>query len=311
MGHLLKPYYTLDAVFSELKDLVSLNEAEDILLLAKDKIIDVMLRCDRPITLVSAEIAELVKIPYTVSDSPTEDLVATESVKEILKKEVTDAVWLVSDAEQFIHLDGSRQNIFLQPINCVPLGSPTSMRFEFKESRWLESNNPPIAGENLYAVEYDGKLYFVCKSMASNPFSDSSIRLRGEQRELNYRLDAFLVNELISKKKHVVKQEHLQAFIDSHRSSNEQVSHLSWADIFKPMKRYSEVFEAYKKGATKFINRENRLPTCKELWNEMKDIYGFDDLGKAIHNISHTPIDWVTFRTYFNRRVKNELKTRD
>lgn len=308
---LLKPYYTLEAVYNELKNFVSLDSAEDVLLLAKDKKIAVKLLCDRPITLIKARTSQLLKIPYIDTNELAEELVATEAVQEILKSEALNAVWISNDVDDFIYFDGANQEIFLRPINCIPTGPPTSLNYEYAESRWLKGFSPPVAGENLVAVEYENEIFFVCKSMASNPFGAKILNYGDEQRALEYRLDNFFVNNLISNNKYIVSQAELNSFISSHKdafkesASSELVP--SWEDLLNAPNKYSEIFECCQSGVIKFIEREKRLPGRKELWEELKKHYKYDEQKKVFLNISSTDTDWVTFRRYFNRISKKQV----
>lgn len=307
MRVLLKPYYTLEAVYGELKRFVNLDSVKDVLLLAKDKKIDVRLHCEGPITLIKASTSLLLKMSYTHATEIREELVATDAAKEALKTEALNAVWILNDEDDFIHLDGVNQEIFLRPINCIPAGPPTSLDFKYAESRWLKGFDPPIVGENLVAVEYDDEIYFVCKSMASNPFGTKLVEIDGQQKILNFRLDSSLIHQLIVYKNYIVTKSSLSNFIHLYDGVYEYGGDVDetlphWTDLLKPpVKKRTEVFESYKRGVSSFIEQEKRLPTREELWNVMKAIYGFDEVKKVILNISDRGTDWATFRRYFDK----------
>jgi len=307
---LLKPYFTLEAVYNELKDLISLENAEDIFLLARSKKIDIQLLCDVRITLVKAHTSKLFRITDQTITVLEEDLVATKPIKEALKSEALDSIWVTNESDDFLILDGANQEIFLRPLNCIPIGPPLSTNFEYKQSLWLKGFDPPIAGENLFAVEYCGEIYLVCKSMASNPYGVKVVNSGTEHRGVSYRLDKSLVSSLILKNKFVVSQAEMSSFISSHQNLNDMTEfdeHTPrWGDLFKfPPQRHSSIFECYKIATNSFIERNKKLPGCSELWEEMKAIYGFDEHKKGIINVSFTTIDWPAFRRYFDLRTKN------
>ena len=294
---LVKPYYTLNEVadYLTLAGAAYLNKPEDILLLARESLIDVQLLCDEKFVLINTKYSLYVPIqfPNEFFDEDLSRIGYSEAEIDTFRDECKRANWVTSikldletvysivskpfksyklkevDAELdtpllctlFFDID-LYEGVLLKPLS-FEIGD--SRRSAISTTFWLPGYQRSSWGDYRCVVEIEGETFYVCKSMAPNPYSHvlkADVETDGKRTEVDlcYRLDNEPVDRLIEKGNFVVTKDELQRYEQS-LNSCPQVSGIQ--------KKREKVIEEYL--TNNEVSLIKRL-TLQQVWLELGKI---------------------------------------
>ena len=204
---LVKPYFTLDEAFARLKQAgAQLDKVEDILLLARNGLLEVGLLCERSITLVSTACARPLTFPLEEMRPLLLDYLA-ELVEEgfYSQSEIDARVASLGDSEAVLYVKGSfldvnesdlpylelnrvaldQTSLVVTPMNVfLPFYSNAECEFfgncdgqddlepYIRPADWMNKNPYPILKNQLSVVGYNGQTYYVCGEYLGNFFNE-------------------------------------------------------------------------------------------------------------------------------------------